>query len=358
MKLRRLTALVPVALVATLALSGCGSQAAPKEPAPQDNIATAKPAPAPAPTPEEPTLSGVVAVHGVTGNRAGSLGVYLIDPASGRSTDYAEFDNSNLSVRPMSEILSDDGAIPVTVSAMFTPDFKKVVARQPATSGGVSDIGWLDITGQFTNATTSLYSAGDFASVPDYRDAQFGPDGKFYFTEDSGQGLADSGNATFLETSVDSPSKPAPIPVDTSDNPYWFWISPNGTVTPMSPGQYFYQENVTPGVGAERAESWVDANTWLSVDSESSRVYLSHTLAAPAAIDVMDWGTSGTALTPDATGFTVSSPVASPDKTQVAFLGTSNGVTNLYIVPITGGQPVLLKTGAPIDSTTILAAWK
>ncbi|KQR53632.1 hypothetical protein ASF88_01860 [Leifsonia sp. Leaf336] len=239
---------------------------------------------------------------------------------------------------------------------MFSHDFTRVAATITDPTTNLINAGWIDSSGQFTNVTGSLYQQGQFADVPGYRDPIFGPGDAFYVSQYTGSS-GDTGLAK-LYTAAPGSTQPTLVNTPAADyTPYWFWVSPNGTITPQSPGGYHYEENVTPGIGSVRAESWVDAGTWLGVDSNGLQVWADSTVLPRDQINVMDWGSDGRAVTPQVNGFTVRSPVISPDKQTVAFLAKTADGTHLYTVPIMGGQPQMVNTTG-VDDTTVLAAWR
>jgi len=311
----------------------------------------------PTPTPTQTPTATLFIVTGLS-SLSSNVDVQTVDPTSGTATTVDSFAGARAASGDTYSIdtdaVTDYGATPVAVASVFSPDFGRVAAAD-TDSTAHQDLGWLTPTGEFTNVTTPLWKTGDFAAVPTYRNAQFGADGNFYFTDNTSSMQYSPGN--FMETSATSPAKPTAVPGAPTDGE-WYWMNPDHVVTSMNGGDYWYQENVTPGIGSFRVESWVNAKQWLGVDSDGSQVWLSSTLASKDKYDPMDWGTSGKALTPASTGFTVASPVVSPDGQTVAFLATQGGAVSIYTVPITGGQPTLVKTTATLDSTSVIAAWK
>lgn len=351
-------ALPVAALAIAIFVSGCSSSPQKHQPAASpsqvDPVAVA---PTESPSPTRTGPSGLVVVTGVrTG--ASTVSIDSVDPVLGTTANVAGFRTGSIGQDPVgfdTDAVTDYGPSPIAVSSLFSPDFA-LMAAAITDSTGHSDLGWLSKDGRFTNVTAPLWKTGDFSTVPTYRNAQFTSTGKYYFTED----LSDGGGGqvgTFMSASVPVPGAPVVVSGAPTDGE-WYWMSPDGTVSSLNPGEYFYQENVTPGVGTVRAQSWVDASSWLGVDSNGGQIWLSTNLTSRKAYNVMDWGQGGKALTPAASGYTVWSPVVSPDKTTVAFLARQGTTISIFTVPISGGTPKKVPDGAGLDQTSVIVAWK
>ncbi|WP_090040348.1 MULTISPECIES: hypothetical protein [unclassified Leifsonia] len=353
-----------MAAALTVALAGCVNNrtgdgtsskiVASDPPAAQD-------APAPTPTPTQPQLSGIIAVMGATTTiGAVTLEVNTIDPSTGTTSSYASFRSVTDGTGPQvsTDLVRTENPTPDVVAAMFSHDFTRVVATTTDPATKLMNAGWIDSNGQFTNVTGSLYQQGQFANVPGYRNPMFGPGDAFYVSQYTGSGMDTGAGKLFVAAPGTTQPTPVNVPQTGDGAPYWYWVSPNGTITPRDPGGYHYEENVTPGVGSIRAESWVDAGTWLGVDQDAAQIWADTTVLPQAQINVMDWGSDGRAVTPQVSGFTVRSPVISPDKQTVAFIAHAADGSHLYTVPLAGGQPQIVNTTTGIDDTTVLAGWR
>lgn len=351
------------ALTLTFGLAGCASASTPDnftpKPVPSDPPAAADTTPTPT-EPAQPELSGIIAVRGATTTIGpATLEVLTIDPTSGSTSTYATFQSSpNGTAGPQiaSDLIKDEGPTPDVVAARFSHDFTRTVAFISDPNSNLVNAGWLDNNGQFTDVTSSLYKQGQFADIPGYRDPMFGPQDTFYVAQYIGSSM-DTGSAKLYGAAAGTTQPTLMNTPPTDYSPYWFWVSPNGTITPRSPGGYHYTEDVTPGVGTVRAESWVDGGSWLSVDSGGEQVWVDTTLLPQNQVDVTNWGTDGRAVTPKVSGFTVSSPVISSDKKTVAFIAHTSDGSHLYTVPLAGGQPQIVDT-SDVDDTTVLAGWR
>jgi hypothetical protein len=311
------------------------------------------------PAPVVPTLDGIIVVTGLSSYSSSSVSVSAVDPTTGAADSWASFSSTTGSTTINSDVFLTAGSTPITVSSLFSDDFTRITASQPDPTAQVNHLGWLDKSGRFTNITQPLWDPDAFASVPSFRNPQFGADGNYYFTEtperDNQFFTSDAG--ILMSTSVVSPGLPTAVPGGDTDAMV-YWVSPNGTISGQDAGSYFYQENVTKGKGTVRAQSWVDEKSWLGVDSAGNQIWYSSYLAKPGSINVMDWGTGGKAVTVKASGFTVWSPIVSPDKKTVAFLAKSASGVNIFTVPLEGGTPLILKTTALLDDSSMLATWK
>lgn len=327
-----------------------------------ESSSTSDPGTSTSSTPTVP-LQGIVAVANIPSRLVSEdewPTVYTVDPSSGRSQAYAEFSSETDGVAADMGSYYDNGGTPMSLASVFSGDFTKIAVS--AVHSDITNAGWMDTDGKVTLVTTSLYEPGQFSDVPAYRDGMFGPGNTYYVSQTFGSGWdAKAKNLVSAPVTDSATVTPAvgSVPGATSST-MWYWVSPNGTVTPMSPGGYLYQENVIKGRGSVRAQGWVSATQWVSVDSQGAQVWLANKLCQPKTCDVMDWGTSGKALTPKVSGFNVWSPVVSPDLKQVAFLANSTAGTGVYVVPISGGQPEQVKvTGdLSLSDKTMLVGWK
>lgn len=339
---------VVMILIAMTVLSGCGGTSSPQPTAtsiPPTTTATMIP---PTPTPE--SSSGIISM-----TRVGSgASLHVTDPISGTYHEFVTFSPRDSDVFLDPTITNFIGSSAIVLRSLFSPDYTLAVASKFASDGSFH-VGWIDRDGDFTDVTALMPPRSDFSSTVKTDTPMFGVDGSFYFASRIESTSGSKNKPTVMKTTIENPSQivVAPNQVGVSGNDVNYWVQSHGTVIGLCPACTASLENVKVGEGGYRAQDWINDTDWVQLKYDRSMIYR----------DNIDQFSSrdpahspyGTKLIPE-TNREVWSPVVSPDGTQIAFLSSSGGTTELFVVSSTGGQPtrVPLSTQGPSSSSNLL----
>jgi hypothetical protein len=291
----RPTASVFAMLAIALVLAGCNS-ARPSESStgsPQESRPATTPAPATITAKAEPAAaappSGIVAIRlGEPGSTASSVVLTLIDPETGSSRIWRQFEPTG------NAEIADGYNFAHRMQRLFTPDYDRVAASRTLADGS-QHVGWIDAQGRFTDVSAAIApSKSDFSDATVHTNPQFGPDGMFYFFDT---------NASEIKKVKQSDLRPGAVKTVRKSDRDGYEVYANGHV------------ELTFGPGYEGSY-----NDGTSIDLEK---------LVPATKRI-NW-----------------SPVASPDGKHVAFLSRPSEQSmegELFTVPRKGGKPTRVST--------------
>lgn len=286
-----------------------------------------------------------------------------INPETGYSQVIRMFTASeNVSFAPI-QTLTSTAYNPQIVRQNFDSTYSKMVAQTVSSSDGSTNVGWVDLNGNFFNLSSaiSVDSGNDFSdAVTLHSTPAIDANDNFYFYDSkkmSGN-VRDKG-VTVRKVPINNVNRDNLVDINNSVTSFNYYIQPNGeyvsadTIAPMSDASGEQYAGST-----EALYDWVDKNTYLSADQKREKIYLTKTLPTNS-ID----GHEKKSLLPEIENRKNWNAVTSPDGSQVAFLSSIKTATEppeLFVVPSSGGEPQKVKTDYVFNRDDILQilVWK
>lgn len=338
------------AMVGTLALVACSPAAPDETPVGQPTtqtttVQTRTPEPTQTPEPSNPLeepLSGIVFIQSTgTGSDSDGFALYGLDPVSGKVTLQREFPAPTQAL-PVLSLFT-----PVFTSMSFDREFHRVAATSIDTTDGSTHVGWLTDTGEYVDVTAAVSaSGGAFSGKVQHIAPAFGPDGAFYFADESIRSVM-----KVVADQATTPTDAVAVQEYEYSNPVSIWVYPSGTVQVDYGGSMPQVENVHAGVsGMGRVEDWLSDLTMVTGDSGNANLWLSDATEDPSRSGMFFGSGSDlnrVSLLPERVGRLSWNPVVSPDKTRIAFLSAPESGADpaqLFVVAADGGEPQLVPT--------------
>lgn len=363
-KFRGALGILGLTSVLATTLAGCGAPAPEAVTPSQSSFAPATSeastpveTPSKKPTPETTPPRGIIVLTGQTTESFGPTGEFIgttiseIDPLTGAARVIADYSATSGRTQEI-ERMNSGGA--VIRRALFSPDFQLAVAVREA-ADGTSHVGWVDTQNNFTDVSENVAgSSDDFSSTVTHDTPMFGADGSFYFAARVPGSSGFKSEPTIMKTTIENPTKVTEYKKLAGVN---YFVNPDGNAVSVCAGCSTFVENGTPGLGGTRVDDWINGMEFISTSTSGTMIYRSKA----TSVDDQSTGGPGTPLIPE-TNRKVSSPVVSPDGTNVAFLSSNTqGTVDLFIVPATGGSPkkvAMSPTLGPLAEKNVLLAWK
>lgn len=306
------THLIHLALFTVLATAAtaCGTDtptAAPTAPAPGSTTA---PTPSGPSTSTAPGIRATAPAHGLIvaweNYGTGMLEIGLVDPATGRYTRENRFHTGT----PAKGVNVPDLSSSLQFQKMVSPDRTRVLVSRSVDGDGHA--GWLDTTGAFTDVTAAILGKrSDFSGPVSSGSEGFDAHGRFYYT------------------------------VETTGAKQVFAVEPGTTSNPtlvystsgLFPRRVINRDGV---IDYEAPRCLLDADAWIGGSFlESTGTQIDRIDLDPSGESCI---TPGTPLLPSGNSARVSSPVPSPDGTQVAFVYENRDRSRaIYVVDADGG---------------------
>ncbi|MFV0529157.1 MAG: hypothetical protein ACK5MN_10620 [Lachnospiraceae bacterium] len=299
------------------------------------------------PTAEPNAVEGLIAMSVTTGKeykynnafcRETTIILTSIDMETGATHDVRTFTNTN--TRDFT-IDFDFAFDPVNSLQRFDEGFDRMVAcrRMP---DGSDHVGFVDSNGVFTDVSALVtVPAGDFGGLIKHTYPRFGPDGYFYYRDQS------NGGSPLYRINTNNAMTPDALELHSEKvSVDYYFIQPDGSVIDGF-NVLYYSPSMTHRA-PEYISAWVDDTTFVGGGYKSDLIY------KYTALTDEEWKNKGgapvhayadrTALVPDINNRANSHALVSPDKKTVAFLSRltsgSDRTPYLFTVPLDGGEPV------------------
>lgn len=293
--------------------------------------------------------SGILYLRTKQGDSASrpSTTLRALDPVTGSTTVVREF------VHPTGVAPSIDTNKSIRARNGFSPDLQRMAATK--TVGTDSHVGWIDAANTFIDISAHNASTNSFANKPQDTSPTFDATGAFYYLDLVARAVmrvpAGAKNAELVRTETFT------LTGILRDNPK-LYVSPTGTVSvARSGGQHLYAERDTIGSGGELVDDWLSSDTFISQKAETPRgnpIYRC-TTTPPQRAHMLDC--ADTPLTPRASDQDIGTPVASPDKSRIAFSARRDGTTRVFVIPATGGGPIEIERFLVTSDSVTLIQW-